>query len=110
MNYDAFLPKDGPRMKPSAIIETVADAYGFTPSDLTARCRVQPLAFARQVAMFLCRELTDESLVSIGMAFEGRDHGTVIHACTRVRDVCRQSARVRAFVASLRKSLASPIN
>jgi chromosomal replication initiator protein len=70
---------DGP-----AIIALTAEAFGFHPDDLTSKSRKQPLVTARQVAMYLCRELTDASLVQIGATFN-RDHSTVLHSIDKVK-------------------------
>ena len=52
--------------------------------DLSAKKRTRQIAFPRQIAMYLCRELMDASLPQIGQAFGGRDHSTVIHACEKI--------------------------
>ncbi len=62
------------------IKEAVVKYYKLKPSDMVTKKRTQPAAFARQVAMYLTRELTDMSLPEIGQNFGGRDHSTVIHA------------------------------
>jgi chromosomal replication initiator protein len=62
----------------------VADRLGVTPDDLRSRNRTSAIARARQVAMYLTRELTDLSLPAIARAFGRRDHTTVIHAIRRV--------------------------
>ena len=61
--------------------------FGLTIEDLrgTSRCRV--LVTARQIAMYLCRELTELSLPKIGQQFGGRDHTTVMHAERKIRDL-----------------------
>ncbi len=69
------------------IQKSVADHFEIRLADMTSRRRPANIAFARQVAMYLSRELTKSSLVEIGDAFGGRDHGTVIHAHKRVREL-----------------------
>ncbi len=66
------------------IQEIVASYFKLTVNDFISKKRTRDLAFARQVAMYLCRELTDISLPQIGERFGGRDHTTVIHACKTV--------------------------
>lgn len=61
-----------------------AAAFGFSPEDMQSPSRRQPLVLSRQIAMYLCRELTDLSLPKIGKLFGGRDHTTVIHAVDKV--------------------------
>ena len=65
---------------------------------MTSRRRPENIAFPRQIAMFLSRHLTDHSLNSIGEAFGGRDHGTVMHACKLVKDRMEIDVNVRQKV------------
>ena len=66
------------------IQQQVADYYGLKLDDFKAKKRTRNIAFPRQIAMFLSRELTDYSLPKIGDAFGGRDHTTVIHAYDKI--------------------------
>jgi chromosomal replication initiator protein len=68
------------------ITATVADRFSLAPDDLSGSSRLARVAWARQLAMFLSRELTDAPLQRIGDAFGGRNHATVLHACKRVAD------------------------
>ena len=61
--------------------------FGVSKPDLTGTSRTRPFAYPRQVAMYLCRELTDESLPKIGRAFGGRDHSTVMHATAKISNL-----------------------
>ena len=61
------------------IQKTVADYYDIRLGDMTSKRRPQSIAFPRQVAMYLCRDMTQHSLPAIGYAF-GRNHATVLHA------------------------------
>jgi chromosomal replication initiator protein len=77
-----------PELKPRTrsvkeIQEQTCAAFGISMDDLLSSSRVQPVAFARQVAMYLARELTDATLPAIGRAFGNRNHTTVMHACKR---------------------------
>jgi chromosomal replication initiator protein len=63
-----------------------ANQFGISKDDLTGQSRVGAVSWARQLAIYLSRELTDEPLQSIGRAFGGRNHATVLHACKRVSD------------------------
>ncbi len=66
------------------IQKAVAEYYDVRLADMTSRRRPASIAFPRQVAMYLSRSMTKGSLMEIGEAFGGRDHGTVIHACRKV--------------------------
>ncbi|MDR1441233.1 MAG: chromosomal replication initiator protein DnaA [Bifidobacteriaceae bacterium] len=70
---------------PSLIIGQTAQYFSLTLEDISGPSRNRNLVEARQIAMYLCRELTDLSLPSIGREFGGRDHTTVLHACNKVK-------------------------
>jgi chromosomal replication initiator protein len=62
-----------------------AEFYSVSIDDLCGPGKTKALALSRQIAMYLCRELTDLSLPRIGQAFGGRDHTTVMHADRKIR-------------------------
>ena len=66
------------------IQQTVAAHFGLKMSELRSKRRQRAFVFPRQVAMYLCRELTDASLPEIGRHFGGRDHTTVLHSCAKI--------------------------
>lgn len=68
------------------IQKKVASFYSINPKEMLSKKRTSNIAFPRQVAMYLTRELTDTSLPQIGEAFGGRDHSTVMHAYSRIVD------------------------
>lgn len=88
-----------------AIQKRVAEHYDIRLADMTSKRRPENIAFPRQIAMFLSRNLTEGSLSSIGEAFGGRDHGTVLHACRLVKDRMEVDATVRQAVHYLEKQL-----
>ena len=67
-----------------AIQQTVAQHYGFKVSELNSKSRKAKLVRARQIAIYLARELTKKSLPELGELFGGRDHATVIYACKKI--------------------------
>jgi chromosomal replication initiator protein len=85
--------------------EAAADAFGLSVLTLEGAGRSARVAFARQVAMYLTRELSDQSLPAIGAAFGGRRHATVAHACRRVERKVASDPDVRRLVDSLKTSL-----
>ena len=87
-----------------SIQRAVAEQYDIRLGDMTSKQRPQAIAFPRQVAMYLCRDLTDHSLPSIGEAF-GRNHATVMHACSLVNNRMKTDAALRQTVAVLRQRL-----
>ncbi|MCX5200060.1 chromosomal replication initiator protein DnaA [Streptomyces sp. NBC_00237] len=74
-----------PEITAPAIMSATADYFGLTVDDLCGSSRSRVLVTARQIAMYLCRELTDLSLPKIGAQFGGRDHTTVMHADRKIR-------------------------
>jgi len=84
----------------------VAEHFGLRIEEMRAKRRTKGVAFPRQVAMYLSRELTDASLPRIGDEFGGRDHTTVMHACDRVKEALGHdpqfAARLKKLVDTLR--------
>ncbi|MFI6693683.1 chromosomal replication initiator protein DnaA [Streptomyces sp. NPDC050433] len=74
-----------PEITAGAIMAATADYFGLTVEDLCGSSRSRVLVTARQIAMYLCRELTDLSLPKIGAQFGNRDHTTVMHADRKIR-------------------------
>ncbi|MDB6058586.1 MAG: chromosomal replication initiator protein DnaA [Verrucomicrobiales bacterium] len=88
-----------------SIQKRVAEHYDIRLADMTSKRRPENIAFPRQIAMFLSRQMTESSLNTIGEAFGGRDHGTVLHACRLVKDRMEIDAHVRQAVHYLEKQL-----
>jgi len=87
------------------IQKRVAEHFDIRLSDMSSKRRPENIAFPRQIAMYLARQMTDHSLSSIGEAFGGRDHGTVLHACRLVKDRMEVDSSVRQAVSFLERQL-----
>lgn len=87
------------------IQKKVADYYQIRFNELIGRRRTTNIVFPRQVSMYISRTLTSDPLKSIGDAFGGRDHGTVIHACKQVENMMEQDPSVKRAVDYLIKQL-----
>ncbi len=87
------------------IQKKVAEHFDIRLADMTSKRRPENIAFPRQIAMFLSRNMTESSLSAIGEAFGGRDHGTVLHACRLVKDRMEVDAGVRQVVSFLERQL-----
>src|SRR5579859_2706992 len=87
------------------IQKRVAEHFDIRLADMTSKRRPENIAFPRQVAMYLSRQMTESSLNTIGEAFGGRDHGTVLHACRLVKDRMEVDSNVRQVVHYLEKQL-----
>ena len=83
----------------------VAEHFDIRLADMTSKRRPANIAFPRQIAMYLSRELTRSSLSEIGEAFGGRDHGTVLHAHRQVVDKMTKDERTRHVVSFLDNQL-----
>jgi chromosomal replication initiator protein len=87
------------------IQQKVAEFYNLKTADLLGKRRPANIAMARQIAMYLSRRLTAQSLVDVGLAFGGRDHGTVIYACRSIENAMEQDEVIKRNVDHLRKIL-----
>jgi chromosomal replication initiator protein len=83
----------------------VAEHFDVRVADMTSKRRPASIAFPRQVAMYLARELTKSSLNEIGDAFGGRDHGTVLHACKLVKKRMTEQDNLRQTISFIDSSL-----
>ena len=88
-------------VRPSDIIGQVAQYFHMTFDELVGRQRTKNVALARQIAMYLAREMTSMSLVDIGEVFGGRDHTTVMHAYTRVSGEMQEKQEIYNYVMEL---------
>jgi chromosomal replication initiator protein len=84
---DLIPHEQGPEITSATIIGQTAAYFGLTIDDLCGQSRSRVLVNARQIAMYLCRELTELSLPKIGQQFGGRDHTTVMHAERKIRQL-----------------------
>ena len=103
---DVLMEEAQNRLNIEGIQKRVADHYQIRHSDMTSKRRPNAIAFPRQIAMYLSRQLTRHSLQEIGEAFGGRDHGTVIHAVKTVENMMEQDNSVRGSVDFLKTQLA----
>lgn len=86
------------------IIQRVAEAFNVTTKEIMSRKRTKEIALARQVAMYLVREILDYSLNYIGKIFNGKNHATVIHACEIVKNLMQTDEDFREKVNTIKDS------
>ena len=72
------------RITPELIIQEIGKQYGVEPDDIISKKRSRDIALPRQIAMYLCRDMTHLSTTNIGKAFGDRDHTTVMHGCDKI--------------------------
>ncbi|RJP19368.1 MAG: chromosomal replication initiator protein DnaA [Candidatus Abyssobacteria bacterium SURF_5] len=102
---DVLEQAEGKQITVEFIQKTSASYYNVKLSDLVSPKRSKTIALARQVGMYLARELTEASLIDIGDSFGGRDHSTVLHACKKVREMMKTNSRFATDVESINKQL-----
>ncbi len=98
---DLIPSEERPEITASQIMAETASFFGVTVEDLHGSSRSRVLVNARQIAMYLCRELTDLSLPKIGQQFGGRDHTTVMHAERKIRGLMSERLQVYNQVTEL---------
>jgi len=103
-----LLPSDvGPEITAAQIMGACASYFGVSIEELCGASRSRTLVTARQISMYLCRELTDLSLPKIGQAFGGRDHTTVMHADRKIRELMAEKRSLYNQVTDLTSRIKS---
>ena len=87
------------------VLDLTARHHGLTVEDLVGKRRTGAINQARQIAMYLAREITSASLPQIGDAFGGRTHSTVLHSCNKIADDMQTDPQVRTIVKDIRERL-----
>lgn len=95
---DMIGAKDEKPLTISYIKRKVCDYFNISTSDLISKNRTRELAYARQIAMYLCRELTNVSLPRIGENFGNRDHSTVMHACDKIKTMLNLDHETKSII------------
>jgi chromosomal replication initiator protein len=98
---DLIPESQGPEITAATIMGQTASYFGLSIDDLCGTSRSRVLVTARQIAMYLCRELTDMSLPKIGQQFGGRDHTTVMHADRKIRSLMAERRSIYNQVTEL---------
>lgn len=105
-----IIPSSRPRVITiQDIQQKVGEFYGLKLEDFKARKRTKAVAFPRQVAMYLSRELTDFSLPKIGDAFGGRDHTTVIHAHEKISEAIKKDQELYKIIQTITEKIKTPM-
>lgn len=102
---DVLFEESKQALTAETIQKRVASYYDIRLADMTSKRRTANIAFPRQVAMYLCRSMTQASLNEIGESFGGRDHGTVLHACRLVENRMKSDTSLKQAVNQLTKQL-----
>jgi chromosomal replication initiator protein len=102
---DVFSSKDRP-VTPDLVKKYVCKHFNIKQSDIESAKRSRNFAFPRQIAMYICRDMTPMSLPKIGEAFGNRDHTTVLHACDKITGEIKLNESLKEIVKDLEKSIA----
>ncbi|MDP6991185.1 MAG: helix-turn-helix domain-containing protein, partial [Candidatus Marinimicrobia bacterium] len=92
------------------IVRRVSETTHIKEKEIVGASRKMEIAEARQISIYLCREILGTPLVSIGMHFGGRDHSTVLHACRVVENKTKKDQRISALVNELKNELSFTLN
>ncbi len=101
---DVFSSKDRP-VTPELIKKHVCKHFNIKQADMESSKRSRNLAFPRQIAMYICRDMTDLSLPKIGESFGNRDHTTVLHACDKISGEIKSNESLRDVVKEIELSI-----
>ena len=104
---DPTKDKDSARLEPGQILSVVADHYKIGVRDLTGKRRNKDIVTARQVAMYLCRELIGSSYPQLGRVFGGKDHSTVMHSVNKIKQLQAHNKDMKSVVTHLKKTCLS---
>ncbi len=102
---DLISPDDKKQVTPELIIDVVAEHYNITSADIYSINKSRNIAFPRQVAMYFCRKLTDNSLAEIGKLLGNRDHTTVLHGIDKVEKTMKKDLSLQNTIEVLNKKI-----
>lgn len=102
---DIISPGGTKKITPDLIIQVVAEHYNLTPLDLLSQRRSKEIVYPRQIAMYLCRNMTEAPLQEIGKAMGGRDHTTIIHGIEKIAKDMENTPTLQNTVDILKKKL-----
>ena len=89
----------------SRIQKIVADYFKISIDDLKSKKRNAAISFPRQIAMYLCRKLTDESFPKIGLEFGGKDHSSVMYSCEKIESDIKTNTSLANVIDKLEKDI-----
>lgn len=102
---DLISPNESDDIEPEYIIAVVAEHFGYTSADLISQKRSKGIVYPRQIAMYLCREMTDLSLHQIGKVLGRRDHTTVLHGAEKIANDLPTNEALLSTIEILKKKI-----
>jgi len=100
-----FTSTDTPTISSDKILRAVASFFSLKPAQIKAKNNSRPIAVPRQIAMYICKELTNKSLPQIGKEFGGKHHTTVLHSVRKIRSLRKKDPEISSAVNSIVNSL-----
>lgn len=104
---DIISPDSKRQITPKLIVEVVAEHFNITPEDILSKRRNSEYVQPRQICMYLCRHLTEESLQSIGKSLGKKDHTTVIHGIDKITDELKTNEELKNRIENIKKKINS---
>ena len=104
---DIIYPDKNKEITPSLIINVTAEYFGISSEDITSKKRNSEFVMPRQVAMHLCREMTDASFSNIGKIFGNKDHTTVIHGVNKISEEVVNNEEIKNKIENIKKKIIS---
>ena len=89
----------------SKLQKIVAEYFQISADDLKGKKRSATVAFPRQIAMYLAREVLNESYQRIGLEFGGRDHSTVMHSCEKIESDIKSNKSIKEMIEKIKKNI-----
>ena len=102
---DMISPNETKKVTPELIIQIVAEHYGITTNDIISDKRNKEYVIPRQIAMYLCREMTATRLKVIGQYLGNRDHSTILYGCEKISKEIERDMATRNTVEVLKKKI-----
>lgn len=102
---DIISPDENKEITPSLIIKTVAEHFNISPDDMCSKKKSQDIVYPRQIAMYMCRILTETSLQSIGTSLGRKDHTTVMHAIEKIEKEVASNDSTRNTIDVIKKKI-----
>ena len=102
---DIISPNAQREVTPDLIIQIVSDHYGLTPLDISSQKRNKEIVYPRQIVMYLCRNMTETPLQTIGRYLGGRDHTTIIHGAEKIAGDIKKDDTLKNTIEILKKKI-----
>jgi chromosomal replication initiator protein len=102
---DIFASRKQANLSVEIIQKAVTDFYKLSSTDIKGKRKTQKIAYPRQIAMFLCHEMTDYSTTEIGEEFGGRDHTTVMYSLEKIRNLIISNPVLDSTIESLKRQI-----